>query len=214
MKPYLLPLLMGCAMLAACGPQVVATAPPVAPASATPAATETAGQPAATAIPTETLVPTAVPSPTPDLAASVAELPDPAGYEWQEVVTGLAQPVDIESAADGSGRLFVIERAGRIVILDEGGSLLRAPFLDIQSNLKLCIGARDCSGWRSIACTGGLFLRQLLTLPAYSYRAIKFPETPTLPTLARSSCSNRNSPSQINGTVTFAQTAISTLGWG
>jgi glucose/arabinose dehydrogenase len=134
MRPTLLPLLMGCVMLAACGPQAVATAPPAAPASATPTATDTAGPPAATAIPTETLVPTAEPSPTADLAANVADLPDPAGYEWQEMVTGLAQPVDIESAADGSGRLFVIEKAGRILILDKG-KVVKKPFLDIQSRV-------------------------------------------------------------------------------
>jgi glucose/arabinose dehydrogenase len=46
----------------------------------------------------------------------------------------LEQPVDIESAGDASGRLFVIERAGRIRIIQEG-ELVEEPFLDIQSKI-------------------------------------------------------------------------------
>jgi glucose/arabinose dehydrogenase len=42
----------------------------------------------------------------------------------------LDRPVDIQNAGDGSGRLFVIEQAGRIRIL-HAGQLSFAPFLDI-----------------------------------------------------------------------------------
>ena len=52
--------------------------------------------------------------------------------ELQEVASGLASPVGITHAGDGSGRLFIIERAGRIRILDKTG-VLPTPFLDIQS---------------------------------------------------------------------------------
>lgn len=134
MRLPLLLLLTGCVMLAACGPRAVATALPAPPASETSVAPATSEPSSTPALPTATLVPTGVPSPTPDLAASVAELPDPTGYEWLEVVTGLAQPVDITNAGDGSARLFVVERAGRIVILDKG-KLAREPFLDIQSRI-------------------------------------------------------------------------------
>ncbi len=46
------------------------------------------------------------------------------------LVSGLVGPVDISSAGDGSGRLFIVERFGRIRIWD-GATLLAQPFLDI-----------------------------------------------------------------------------------
>jgi len=50
----------------------------------------------------------------------------------QPVVTGLSSPVDIAHAGDGSGRLFIILKGGRIVIFD-GAQILSPPFLDITS---------------------------------------------------------------------------------
>ena len=47
------------------------------------------------------------------------------------LVTGLSEPVDIAHADDGSGRLFIAERSGRILIWD-GSLLLTTPFLDIR----------------------------------------------------------------------------------
>jgi glucose/arabinose dehydrogenase len=44
-------------------------------------------------------------------------------------VSGLSQPVAMAHAYDG--RLFVVERAGRIRIIDASGNLLTIPFLDI-----------------------------------------------------------------------------------
>jgi glucose/arabinose dehydrogenase len=51
------------------------------------------------------------------------------------VVAGLSAPVHITHAGDGSGRIFITERAGRIRILG-GGSILAAPFLDITSVVR------------------------------------------------------------------------------
>ena len=48
------------------------------------------------------------------------------------VTTDLAQPVHLTHAGDGSGRLFIVERAGRIRIL-KNGTLLSSPYLDISS---------------------------------------------------------------------------------
>jgi glucose/arabinose dehydrogenase len=48
------------------------------------------------------------------------------------VVEGLQRPVDLQP--DGSGRLFVIEKAGRIRILEDG-QLLETPFLDITDRV-------------------------------------------------------------------------------
>ena len=47
-------------------------------------------------------------------------------------VSGLAQPVDIANAGDGSGRLFVAEQGGRIRII-QNGFLLAAPFLNLTT---------------------------------------------------------------------------------
>ena len=75
--------------------------------------------------------------PTTTLTASpttVPTLPDPAGYAWNPVIAGLVLPVDIQNAGDGSGRLFIVEKPGRIVIL-KGGQLLPTPFLDISAKV-------------------------------------------------------------------------------
>jgi len=45
----------------------------------------------------------------------------------------LSQPLFVGHADDDSGRLFVLERAGRIRIISAAGSLLATPFLDIAS---------------------------------------------------------------------------------
>ena len=49
-------------------------------------------------------------------------------------VSGLANPLDIARAGDGSGRLFVTEQAGRIRIV-RNGVLEARPFLDIASRV-------------------------------------------------------------------------------
>jgi glucose/arabinose dehydrogenase len=46
--------------------------------------------------------------------------------------TGLRQPTDVVAARDGSDRLFVTEKAGRIRVID-GSGVLPTPFLDISS---------------------------------------------------------------------------------
>ena len=48
----------------------------------------------------------------------------------QPITTNARQPTGIFSAYDGSGRLFVLEKAGRILILRDG-QLVSQPFLDI-----------------------------------------------------------------------------------
>ncbi len=67
-----------------------------------------------------------------ETAASATTFPDPNGYTWQPVVEGLQRPVDLQP--DGSGRLFVLEKVGRIRII-ESDELLEAPFLDITDRV-------------------------------------------------------------------------------
>jgi glucose/arabinose dehydrogenase len=60
---------------------------------------------------------------------------DPASLKFQELASGLVNPLFITHAGDASGRLFVVERAGRIRII-RNGALLSTPFLNIESRVK------------------------------------------------------------------------------
>ncbi len=57
--------------------------------------------------------------------------------QYVQVYSGLSNSVDISNAGDGSNRLFIVEKAGIIKII-ENGSILAAPFLDI--NLQVSSG--------------------------------------------------------------------------
>ena len=62
------------------------------------------------------------------------------------VTSGLTNPVSIANAADGSGRLFVVEQAGRIRII-RGGQALSRPFLDITARVNCCGERVSCAGF-------------------------------------------------------------------
>jgi glucose/arabinose dehydrogenase len=68
----------------------------------------------------------------------VAVAPPPAHAQTISLVpvvsTGLEAPLFITHAGDGSGRLFILERAGRVRVL-VGGTLLERPFLDIAGRV-------------------------------------------------------------------------------
>ena len=108
----LLPLLFACGVFAPSTP----AAPP------TSASVPVAPEPSATPE-----LPTPTPTPVPPTA-----LPDPAGAAWSFVAGGLDSPVDLQSAGDS--RLFVIEQAGRIRIVNSG-TLQPDPFLDIRDRV-------------------------------------------------------------------------------
>ncbi len=63
-------------------------------------------------------------------------LPGNVGVQLVKVAGGLIDPVNITNAGDGSGRLFVVQRTGQIRIIDQGGTLLEEPFLDIARLVK------------------------------------------------------------------------------
>ncbi|HEX8026546.1 MAG TPA: PQQ-dependent sugar dehydrogenase [Candidatus Limnocylindrales bacterium] len=52
--------------------------------------------------------------------------------QLQLLVGGLSQPVYLTSARDGTGRLFIVEKTGRIRVWS-GSSLLSTPYLDIHT---------------------------------------------------------------------------------
>lgn len=68
-------------------------------------------------------------------------LPSPVAFEpfvqitLTTVIEDLDRPVLLTHAGDGSGRRFIIEKEGRIRIL-EGDTLLEAPFLDISDRVN------------------------------------------------------------------------------
>ncbi|MGH6902294.1 MAG: PQQ-dependent sugar dehydrogenase, partial [Geminicoccaceae bacterium] len=67
------------------------------------------------------------------MAATAAAAQD--ALRLEPVALGLERPVFVGHAGDGSERLFVIEQAGRILILD-GEELLTEPFLDISDEVS------------------------------------------------------------------------------
>jgi len=90
---------------------------------------------------TATIVPTATPTPIP---ITVSELPAPSGYSWQMVIDGLEKPEGLDNAGDGSGRLFIVEQGGLILILKDG-ALLPTPFLDLTQKV-ICCGEKGLLG--------------------------------------------------------------------
>ncbi len=61
-----------------------------------------------------------------------AGVPVPPELELVPVASGLSTPVVVTNAGDGSNRLFIVEKAGRIRIVEDG-TLLATPFIDIDS---------------------------------------------------------------------------------
>ncbi|MGH2417337.1 MAG: PQQ-dependent sugar dehydrogenase [Candidatus Limnocylindria bacterium] len=51
------------------------------------------------------------------------------------VTAGLVEPIGITNAGDGSGRLYVNERGGRIMVIEADGSLRAEPFVDLSGRL-------------------------------------------------------------------------------
>lgn len=66
----------------------------------------------------------------PDGPAAIAGL----RVELEEVLDGFIQPVHVTNAGDGSGRLFIVERQGRILVAVDG-EVQREPFLDIREHV-------------------------------------------------------------------------------
>lgn len=61
-------------------------------------------------------------------------LPEAQKYQWVSVFSGLQSPIGIANAGDGSGRLFIIEQAG-VIRMVENGQLSNQPFLNIKDRV-------------------------------------------------------------------------------
>src|SRR5215207_490794 len=86
-----------------------------------------------TSLPPSANPPTSTPGSSTESPPNATTFPDPNAYAWQQLpLSGLERPVDLQP--DGSGRLFIIEKAGRIRIM-ENDQLLQAPFLDITERV-------------------------------------------------------------------------------
>ena len=76
---------------------------------------------------------TSNPIPSTETPATTTTFPDPNAYTWQQLnIPSLQRPVDLQ--VNGSGRLFVLEKVGRIRII-ENDQLLETPFLDITDRV-------------------------------------------------------------------------------
>lgn len=63
-------------------------------------------------------------------------LPGDPQIELVPVAEGLIDPVNVAAPNDGSGRIFIVERVGTILIVEDG-QLLDEPFLDISNDMKI-----------------------------------------------------------------------------
>ncbi|MBE0690479.1 MAG: PQQ-dependent sugar dehydrogenase, partial [Anaerolineae bacterium] len=63
---------------------------------------------------------------------SSAAAPDLSNIVLNEIARNFSRPLFLTHAGDGSGRLFIVEQGGRILILDENGKL-DVPFLDVST---------------------------------------------------------------------------------
>lgn len=72
-----------------------------------------------------------VPSAPDQVARPGGSLPGSPELALVRVAEGLADPTNVTNAGDGSGRLFVTERAGRVRVVRADGTLQDDPFLDL-----------------------------------------------------------------------------------
>jgi glucose/arabinose dehydrogenase len=61
----------------------------------------------------------------------------PDALALEPVADGLDAPIGIANAGDGSGRLYVLEQAGRVRVIEVNGDLRDEPFVDLQGRIQL-----------------------------------------------------------------------------
>jgi glucose/arabinose dehydrogenase len=71
------------------------------------------------------------------LAVDAADRKDEPQLDVQLVADGLVAPLDLTFAPDRSGRRFIVDQTGLVLILTPAGELLPVPFLDIRDRVVL-----------------------------------------------------------------------------
>lgn len=71
----------------------------------------------------------------PLVAASAGAAEAAVSVSWVRAASGLAQPTQVTSARDGSGRLFVVEKQGRVRVFRHG-RLQPGSYLDIRDRVR------------------------------------------------------------------------------
>lgn len=118
-------------LVAGCNAPAETATPPL-PGPATPLATPVVAPPNAPPAAGADLL---LPTPTPQSAIpAAAAAPTVSRLTTELLVSGLAQPVGLVNAGDGSGRLFVLEQAGVVRSLD-GGAVADEPYLDLTDRV-------------------------------------------------------------------------------
>ena len=69
-----------------------------------------------------------------DVAQPGGDLPGDPQIQLVRVTDQLQEPVNVAAPMDGTGRIFVVERGGRIMIVNSDGSVEAEPFLDWSGN--------------------------------------------------------------------------------
>ena len=128
------PLLVVLVAAVACSPAV--TVPPTSP-PGRPSATPPASARSSSTASAQGTAGSSASGPAPSGSAVASTTFDPTGLKLKVdvVVDGLAAPLDVTNAADGSGRLFVAEQGGQIRIV-KAGALVGRPFLDIGGRIS------------------------------------------------------------------------------
>lgn len=69
------------------------------------------------------------------LVTSLATEPNWPVIGFTQVIQGVRETVDIQNAADGSGRLFLVRQNGKIQMI-KNGALLPVPLLDVGDRIR------------------------------------------------------------------------------
>jgi glucose/arabinose dehydrogenase len=74
-----------------------------------------------------------VPQQRSEVAYPGGTLPNNPKVSLVKVADGFLDPVGVASAFDGTGRLFVVERIGRVLLVNKNGQVQKQPFIDLTN---------------------------------------------------------------------------------
>lgn len=123
--------------LAGCGSAVASPSATSQPSPTASSAATNTPVPTGTALPvvTVTQAPATLPSPTGSATATLTSNAGAIAFALKPEVTGLRQPLFVTTARDGSGDIYIVEKAGRIRVA-HGGTLRSDAFLDLTDRVR------------------------------------------------------------------------------